>query len=212
MHSCSSGGGGGSPLIRGAAVQSLILWSTSGSVLEQDPEPTLFPECWKRAHGDRKWRPAADGMFAGSTAAFVLLDRHGNLWVGVCGCNGARWRGALPTCPPGSPAAVCRTMWSPRCSRQNNPHSYTHESVHLAPHAHIKPRSRAGTGTVLLSWHLADTAAWDSSSVGLQKGRPRGGAAHGHLAVTERWNGEEWAGWACRAQCERSRVTRIFLH
>lgn len=68
--------------------------------------------------------------------------------VGGYRCKRTHWRGTLPTSPPASLTAVCCTMWSPRCSRQNNPHSYTHESVHLAPHAHIKPQNHTGMGTL----------------------------------------------------------------
>lgn len=72
---------------------------------------------------------------------------RGDLWVRRlrrCPVGGdrsktAHRRDAHPTCPPASLTAVCRTMWSPRCSSRHNPHSYTHESVHLAPHARIKP-------------------------------------------------------------------------
>lgn len=129
----------------------------------------MTPGDGKLLPSDRKLRTRRQPGFG---EAFCLAGSPSNLSachlqrcpVGGCRCKRAHWRGALPTCPPASLTAVCRTMWSPRCSRQNNPHSYTHESVHLAPRAHIKPpepHRHGDTGKplqVLLLWHLADRA------------------------------------------------------
>lgn len=46
---------------------------------------------------------------------------------------------AAPARLPLSPAVVCCAMWRPRCSRQSNPRSHTHESAHLALYVHTKP-------------------------------------------------------------------------
>lgn len=104
-------------------------------------------DTWKQFSCCRKLRTEEDTMFARIQRSICLSGLLSNLSVchlrrcpvGGYRCKRAHWRGALPTCPPASLTAVCCTMWSPRCSRQNNPHSYTHESVHLAPHARIKP-------------------------------------------------------------------------
>lgn len=115
--------------------------------------------------------------------------------VGGYRCKRAHWRGALPTCPPASLTTVCCTMWSPRCSRQNNPHSYTHESVHLAPHAHIKPPEpyrHGDTGTPLQSCccgiNRYSTVSYrcTSSILSTERPEPRWCTAESHLAVTER--------------------------
>lgn len=84
------------------------------------------------------------GHQPGCRGAFVLQDGLITFQSAICGdvltvCIDVREpTGDVPSCPPASLTAVCCAMWSPRCSLQNNPHLYTHESVHLAPNTHIK--------------------------------------------------------------------------
>lgn len=143
--------------------------------------------------------------------------------VGGYRCKRAHWRGALPACPPASLTAVCCTMWSPRCSRQNNPHSYTHESVHLAPHARIKPRNHTGMGTlgslcspvvVAFTGYSSVRYCCTSSILSIERPALRWCTAESHLAVTERWNGEGLSRISLQSSllAEQSRARKIFLH
>lgn len=113
--------------------------------------------------------------------------------VGVYRCKRTHWRCALPMCPPASLTAVCCAMWSPRCSLQNNPHSYTHEGVHLVPRAQIKSQNPYRRGdTVVVAFNRFESVRYCCTSSILSVGRPelRRCTAESHLAVTGRWNGK----------------------
>lgn len=144
---------------------------------------------------NRKFRPLKNSMPVRIQSGTPLPGLSGNLWLchlrrcpgAERRCEAARQRGALRSHPPASLTAVCRTMWSPRCSRQNNPHSCTDESVHLAPtHTHTKPtqprRHRHREATVVLSllWHSQQIRQaeipWHFSRLPLRNRRGRGGA------------------------------------
>lgn len=146
---------------------------------------------------NRKFRSLKNSMPVRIQSGTPLPGLSGNLWLchlrrcpdAERRCEAARRRGALRSHPPASLTAVCRTMWSPRCSRQNNPHSCTDESVHLAPtHTHTKPtqprrhRDRHREAAVVLSllWHSQQIRQaeipWHFSRLPLRNRRGRGGA------------------------------------
>lgn len=116
----------------------------------------LLPQETNRRHG-------------GIQRSICLEGWSGNLSVcHVHRCSVAEWRcrWALPTRPPAPLTAVCCTMWSPRCSLQNNPHSSSHQSVHLASDSHIKPQHHTGmVVTVLLAFIKEKRGHWKTYSL-----------------------------------------------